>query len=269
MRPNRHHEHDPELDESPPQHSGVRLRDERSGVLMVLPLNSQPLNSQPLNSQPISAEPSTGYSQFMEHAYITGVSTLPLVMMIALGVGAAMVLQTTMAPTPPSSELGRMLVVVVMRELAPLLTAVVIAGQWGRALSLDLGAARPRNVSSWPRITGTMVASCALAVHFAISGMLGAYGMSQALTVRTFDAVRAGFHMELAWFDLPLFVLKTGGLGGIVAWLGSREARGAETPAEVAEAASRVFVRSLLLGGMFSIGLTLLTYALVGAPAPP
>lgn len=248
--------HEPEIDETP-QESGVRVRsnDELDDVVPDAPRD---------DDEAVSA-----YGLFMQHAYITGVSTLPLIMTIALGVGSAMVLQTTMAPTPPSSELGRMLVVVVMRELAPLLTAVVIAGHWGRALSMDLRSGRPLDMASWPRIMGTMVASSALAVYFAVSGMLGAYLMSQALTVRTFDAVREGFHMELAWFDLPLFAVKTGGLGAIVAWLGSREARRAGTPADVAEASSRVFVRALMLGGVFSIGLTMALYALTGAPAPP
>lgn len=244
-----HDGHAPESDDTPHE-SGVRLRAD--------------------DDAPIAeADDTTGYALFMQHAYVTGVSTLPLIMTIAVGVGAAMVLQTTMAPTPPSSELGRMLVVVVMRELAPLLTAVVIAGQWGRAWSMDLRAGRPRDMATWPRITGTMVASCALAVHFGVTGMLGAYGMSQALTLRTFDAVRAGFHMELAWFDLPLFVTKTCGLGAIVAVLGSRAARHARSPVEVAEASSWVFVRVLIGGGMFSIGLTMLLYAVVGAPLPP
>lgn len=240
-----------ELEHTPPAESGVRE------VL-----------ARPDQHDDTGAEV-TAYALFMEHAYVTGVSTLPLIMSIALGVGSAMVLQTTMAPTPPSTELGRMLVVVVMRELAPLLTAVVIAGQWGRALSMDLRSGRPLDMASWPRITGTAVACAALAVHFAVTGMFGAYVTSQALTIRTFDAVREGFHMELAWFDLPLFMAKTGGLGAIVAWLGSREASQVSTPESVAEAASRVFVRALVIGGVFSIGLTMVLYAIVGAPLPP
>jgi phospholipid/cholesterol/gamma-HCH transport system permease protein len=255
MLAERVHTAEPELDDTPPQQSGVRVRRGAAGA-EVRPLDGRPARV-------------SSYALFMEHAHITGVSTLPLVMTIAIGVGSAMVLQTTMAPTPPSTELGRMLVVVVMRELAPLFTAIIIAGQWGRALSMDLRSGRPLDMARWPRITGTAVACTALAVHFAIVGMLGAYGTSQAITVRTFDAVRAGFHMELAWFDLPLFVFKTGGLGAIVAWLGSREAQHAATPSDVAEAASRVFVRALVLGGMFSIGLTMVVYALVGPPLPP
>ena len=198
----------------------------------------------------------------LRQVLLSGVRALPLVAVVATGTGAAMVLQTTMAPTPPSGEFGRMLVAVVLRELAPLLTTVLVAGHSGGVMACEF---RPRE-ALWPRIAGTMLAVWTLAIHFAAIAMLAGYAVSRSLTLRTFDAVRAGFVQELAWFDAPLFLLKTAGLGAIVGFAACRAARLSATREAVA---SRAFVGALLAGSGYSIGITVILYAFVGAPAPP
>ena len=73
-------------------------------------------------------------SEVVQQLFVSGVRALLLVCVIGAGAGAAIVLQSMMAPAPPSSEFGRMLVVLVLRELAPLLTAIVMAGHSGTAM---------------------------------------------------------------------------------------------------------------------------------------
>jgi phospholipid/cholesterol/gamma-HCH transport system permease protein len=223
---------------------------------------------------PRDDEATSAWGQFVARAYLTGVRSLWLVQAIAGGVGAAMVLQTTMAPMPPSAELGRMLVVVVLRELAPLFSALVIAARAGTlpgeesqapaeaARALGVEAARP---------LGVIVAAVALAIHFAVVAMLSAFLTSSWLTIRTLDAVREGFVQELMWFDLPLFVAKSAGVGAIIAYLvRTRLDRAvAESPARAATAASDVVVGTLFAGSVFSVGVTLALYAVVGPPPPP
>ena len=202
----------------------------------------------------------------LRQVHIAGVRALPLVCLVAAGTGAAIVLQTSMAPTAPSAEFGRMLVVVVLRELAPLLTALIVVGHSGTAVAAELGPDQPVG----PRVAGTTIALSVLAVYFAAIAMLAGYAVSQMLTLRTFDAVRAGFEQELAWFDVPLFLVKTCGLGAIVGYISCRFAlEAASSAAKAARAASRSYVWTLLLAGAFSIGITAARYLITGAPQPP
>lgn len=197
----------------------------------------------------------------------SGVRALPLVCVVAFGTGGAIVLQTTMAPTPPSGEFGRMLVVVVLRELAPLLTATLIAGHSGTAMAADL---RHHPSAAHPRVLAIAIAVFALSIYFAMVAMLGGYMVSAAFTLRTVDAVHAGLQQELGWLDLPLFVLKTGGLGWLVGSLAHKNATTAkDDPVQIAEGASRTFVRSLLYGAVYSASLTFVLYLITGAPQPP
>jgi phospholipid/cholesterol/gamma-HCH transport system permease protein len=233
--------------------------------------------------------PRTPRSLLVRHLALSGVRALPLVLVVAMGSGAAIVLQSTMAPTPPSAEFGRMLVVVVLRELSPLLTALVIAGHSGTALTAELrptelslltSSGTPGHVRAisgnqpmpllWPRILATALANFVLAVYFAAAAMLSAMLVSRALTIRTLSAVQSGLEHELAVFDLPLFLVKTLGLGAIVGAFACRfavEAR--RIPVEIAHGASRSFVYSLLACTVYSAGISFAVYAVVGAPPPP
>lgn len=201
----------------------------------------------------------------VRQVYATGVRTLPLAWVVAFGAGAAIVLQTTMAPEPPSSEFGRMLVVVVVRELAPLFSALLVAGSAGATLCAESRDGSP----DWPRVLGSAIAVVCLAVHFAAVAMLGGFLVSQLLTLRTFEAVRSGLEQELAWFDLPLFVVKAGGLGAIVATIACRLPLAGRSTTALAAAMGRMFTLALLVCALYSAGITGALYAWLGAPPPP
>jgi ABC-type transporter Mla maintaining outer membrane lipid asymmetry permease subunit MlaE len=146
-------------------------------------------------------------------------------------------------------------------------SATMMAAELG---PLELALVRDAGPKLWPRIAATSIASLALAIHFAAVAIIGAFLVSQLVTLRTFDAVREGLQRELAWFDLPLFAGKSLGLGMIVGWFGCHfaiEAR--SSPSEIARASSRAFVSSLMAGAVYSIGLTIVLYAIIGAPQPP
>ncbi len=70
----------------------------------------------------------------------TGFEALPLVSAVALLLGSSIVFQTSlMVPGADGALLGKILVAVVLRELAPLITAIVVAGRSGTAIATELG----------------------------------------------------------------------------------------------------------------------------------
>jgi phospholipid/cholesterol/gamma-HCH transport system permease protein len=199
-----------------------------------------------------------------QQIFVCGVQALPLVCVVAAGSGAAIVLQTGIMAPPPSGELGRMLVVVVLRELTPLVTAIVVTGHSAAMIATET---QRRGAS---HVLGTIVSMLALTVYFGVVAILAGYLTSQLLTLRSFEAVKGGFQQELRWLDLPLFVVKGAGLGAIVGRCArSRPGASPGSPTEIAVWSRRAFTASLVGCMAYSGCATVVFYALVGPPAPP
>lgn len=211
----------------------------------------------------IAGERGQETSPLVRQVFATGVRALPLVCAVGLGSGVAIVLQTGIMAPPPSGELGRMLVVVVLRELSPLVTAIVVAGHSGAGLT-GLAASEPE-APAWPRIGALAIATPVLTIYFAAVAVTGGYLVSQLLTLRTFEAVRAGLVQELAPSDLVLFLVKTAGLGAIVGLCALRAGR---RPADE-DAPGRAFAATLLVAMLYSGAVTVAFYLWRGPPLPP
>ena len=202
-------------------------------------------------------------SGVVQEVFATGVQALPLVCVVGAGAGAGIVLQTGIMAPPPSGELGRMLVVVVLRELTPLVTAIVVAGHSGAALATD------HQRAGASRVLGMVVSVLALTVYFGAVAIVAGYLTSQLLTLRSFDAVRDGLQQELRLLDLPLFLVKSAGLGAIVALSAQPAPAEGRSTQPIAALVRRAFATSVLACMAYSGAVTFAFYALVGPPAPP
>ncbi|HVR20603.1 MAG TPA: ABC transporter permease, partial [Polyangiaceae bacterium] len=109
----------------------------------------------------------------------TGFQAVGLVSAIGALLGATIVIQTELVvPSADSSLIGKILVAVVLRELAPLLTAIVVAGRSGTAIATELGNMKanseifalsslgidPLRFVVWPRMAGAIVGVMVLTV---------------------------------------------------------------------------------------------------------
>lgn len=212
----------------------------------------------------------------------TGVQALGLVSSIALFVGATIIIQTGMlVPAATGEILGQILVAVVLRELAPLGTAIIIAGRSGTAISAELGGMQvnsevlalsslgidPLRYVVLPRMLGVVVSTLVLMVYFSVVAILGGYVVSLPIISPSFGALRAGFALALGPADIFLFLGKGVGLGTIVAWASCHyglKVRG--SPTEVPQMASRAVVTSLLGCVVFNTAVTAAFYWAVGSP---
>src|ERR1041384_3815843 len=112
----------------------------------------------------------------------TGVQALSLVSAIAMLIGASIIIQTNMMMPADGELIGRVLVAVVLRELAPLITAIVVAGRSGTAIATELGNMKvnsevlalsslgvdPMRYVVLPRMIGCVVSVVALMIYFSI-----------------------------------------------------------------------------------------------------
>lgn len=213
--------------------------------------------------------------------FFTGFEALPLVSLIALLVGATIIVQAQITSELPAEIIGMLLVAVVLREVAPLVTAVVVAGRSGTAIATELGNMKvnqevlalvsagidPHRFVVFPRLVGAVTSVLVLTVYFGAMAIIGG-GIASAFLGRfSFAALRSGFMSALLPADLPLFLLKGSGLGVIVGWLSCHFGLEVGTsPTEVPQRASQAVVFSMLACVVFNTAVTIGFYWIAGPP---
>jgi phospholipid/cholesterol/gamma-HCH transport system permease protein len=211
----------------------------------------------------------------------TGVQALSLVSVIAFLLGASIIIQTNLMGSADGELLGKVLVAVVLRELAPLVTAIVIAGRSGTAMATELGNMKvnsevlalsslgidPPRFIVLPRLVATIVSVLVLMIYFSVVAIFGAFVVAQLTATASWGSLYSGVSRGVMPFDLGLFLLKGVGLGAIVGWLCCHYGLQVKSsPTEVPQQASRAVVMSLLCGVVYSTFVTALFYWLVGPP---
>jgi len=125
----------------------------------------------------------------------TGVEALGIVSLIALAIGAVIIVEgNTLLPRfGQSGLLYQILIVIITRELGPVLTAFIIIARSGTAIATELGnmvvsheieayvsvGINPISYLAVPRVLGVTIAMVALTVYFNFFGLVGSYLVSQ------------------------------------------------------------------------------------------
>ena len=212
----------------------------------------------------------------------TGVQAVSLVSVIGLLIGATIVIQTSiMVPGADCELFGKIIVAVVLRELSPLITAIIVAGRSGTAIATELGNMKvggeilglsslgidtPRFIVL-PRLVASVASVIVLMVYFSVVAVLAAALIGQAVLGPSPVELRSGIARALLPLDLGLFVAKGVGLGTIVGWLACHYGlQVRSSPTEVPKQASAAVVRILLGAVMYDTALTFIFYWLIGPP---
>ncbi len=213
----------------------------------------------------------------------TGVQALSLVSVIGLLIGASIIIQTNMMMPADGELIGRVLVAVVLRELAPLITAIVVAGRSGTAIATELGNMKvnsevlalsslgvdPLRYVVLPRLVACVVSVVALMIYFSIVSLSGAFLIGILWSGASLSSFQQGVAGSVMPHDLVLFLVKGVGLGTIVGWLSCHFGLEVKSsPTEVPQQASRAVVMSLLGCVVYNTALTAGFYWLVGPPIP-
>jgi phospholipid/cholesterol/gamma-HCH transport system permease protein len=163
-----------------------------------------------------------------------GVALLPMFLFVALALGFLVIGQTVsaLARVGATEYLGSTMVIVIVRELGPLLAAMLVLARVGTAHVIELGTARalgevealealgidPVHYLIVPRVIGMAVGVFALTVYLIIgalvSGYLFAFLQDVPLTPGDYFKELAN---ALSWLDFALLALKTVAFGFFIA----------------------------------------------------
>jgi phospholipid/cholesterol/gamma-HCH transport system permease protein len=204
-----------------------------------------------------------------------GVRLLPMFLFLAAALGLVVIGQTVSWLTRVGAiqYLGTVMVVVVVRELGPLLTAMVVLARVGTANVVELGTARalgevealealgidPVHYLVVPRVLGMATSMFALTVYMIlgalVSGYLWAFLQDVPLLPSEYFRQFAG---ALGWMDFLLLGLKTTSFGGIIALVTSyhglaQPLRLEEVSAATVSAVTQSVVACVVLDALFML----------------
>lgn len=217
---------------------------------------------------PGSAASQVSWRIAVRQVFFTGFQALPLVSAIALLVGTTISIQThLLAAQIPGEIVGKLMFAVILRELAPMATAIIVAGRSGTAMATELGNMKvnseifalnsmgidPLRILVFPRIVGSIVSVLVLTVYFGAIALVGGYIVGLVINPQALEALRSGFVAAVVPSDIILFVVKCVGLGTLVGWLCCHfglEVR--NSPTEVPQRTSQAVVMTLLCCVLFN-----------------
>ena len=163
-----------------------------------------------------------------------GIALLPMFLFIALALGFVVVGQTVsaLAKFGQINFLGSTMVIVIVRELGPLLAAMLVLARVGTAHVIELGTARalgevealealgidPVHYLIVPRVIGTALGIFALTIYLIIGALVSGYLF---VFLQDVPLTPGDYFSEitnaLTWLDFVLLALKTTAFGFFIA----------------------------------------------------
>lgn len=209
--------------------------------------------------------------------YFTGFQALALVSTLALATGSILILQGmgNLTLLGGTQMIGSFLVVVLVREAGPLLTALVVIARSGTAVASELGNMRanreidalssmginPLSYIVFPRVVGGVISVLCLAYYFILIALIGGYFVTHALHKMPFNFYMDSLLKAFAKEDVLIFFLKNSFSGMIIFVVCCYQGLSVKrSPHEVPQATTQAVVKSIIYVTVFNIAVTAYFY---------
>ncbi|MBI5887093.1 MAG: ABC transporter permease [Deltaproteobacteria bacterium] len=164
-------------------------------------------------------------SVLLKQIYFAGFEAVPIVSWIALALGIIIVTQSFSILPKVGGEglIGDILVWVVIREIGPIFSAIIVVARSGTAIASELGSMKiskeltaleiigidPMHYLIAPRVIGTCISVFVLTFYFEIIAVLGGYLLAGFGKRMTFSVYIADVLASLGFAEIGSSVLKS------------------------------------------------------------
>jgi phospholipid/cholesterol/gamma-HCH transport system permease protein len=217
------------------------------------------------------------YDELLRQIVYTGVEGLDVTAFLGLAVGAIITAQTLAFVNGTSSQqiLGDAMRLVVVRELGPLLTAIIVIARSGSSITVDLGNAVQRGELELmesmgvdpvrylvvPRLIGVTVSTVCLGLAFDVFAVIGGFFASRLIVATPLAVVLSVASNRLDPADVWLGVAKCAAFGLVIATIATFEGLSARgTALELPRATRRSVVYALVACVGIDVVATVWTY---------
>lgn len=209
--------------------------------------------------------------------YFTGWQALPLISLLSLATGVVAILQSSaqLSLLGNMDFVGNLLVVVIVRELGPLITALVVIARSGTAVASELGNMRanaeiealeamgihPLSYIIFPRLVGGVVSVLCLAVYFNLNALVGGFLVTSFVHHMSFEMYTDALAQAMTHNDVLLFLAKNTFSGLIIFSISSYQGlQVKQSSHEVPQVTTKAVVNSIIYVVSFNLLVTLLFY---------
>jgi len=219
----------------------------------------------------------TVFSVVSAQIYFTGWQALPLVSLLSLATGVVAILQSSaqLSLFGNVDFVGNLLVVVIVRELGPLITALVVIARSGTAVASELGNLRanreiealesmgihPLSYIVFPRLLGGVVSVLCLAFYFNLNALMGGFLITSLVHHMSYQVYTDALAQALSSHDVVLFLVKNGFSGLIIFSISCYQGLLVQQSShEVPQRTTKAVVDSIIYVVLFNLSMTLLFY---------
>jgi phospholipid/cholesterol/gamma-HCH transport system permease protein len=170
----------------------------------------------------------------VKQIYFTGVQGFKTITPIALVIGMLTIVQMfVIAPRIGAEDLiGKVLIAIIVRELGPLLTAIIIIGRSGTAIATEIAnmmvsdefdalesiGIDPIRFIVYPRVAGMMISLTCLVIYFNVVGLLGGFLVARVIGISLpFETFFNTLFSAMSIMDLVVIVFKSLFMGAAIA----------------------------------------------------
>lgn len=209
--------------------------------------------------------------------YFTGFQALPLISTLALCTGSILILQGmgNLTLLGGTEMIGNFLIVVLSREAAPLLTALVVIARSGTAVASEVGNMRanreiealesiginPLSFIVFPRVIGGVISVMCLAFYFNVVALIGGFFLTKFFHNMPFNFYSESLLQAFAKEDVYEFILKNSFSGMIIFVVCCYQGLSVKkSPHEVPQVTTQAVVKSVIYVTVFNLVVTALFY---------
>jgi phospholipid/cholesterol/gamma-HCH transport system permease protein len=218
----------------------------------------------------------TLYGVISAQIYFTGYQAMPLIGFLAIGSGALIALQSMqMTLFGGIDYVGKFMIMIVVRELGPLLTALIVIARSGTAVASELGSMQvnkeldalksiginPLSFVIFPRLVGGVISVICLSFYFVLFATVSGALVCRSLKGMPFDLFFTSLSQAAGLSDVIIFIIKNlmGGLiiFSVCCYQGLQVEK---SPHEIPQATTKAVVKSTVYVLLFNMILTLYFY---------
>jgi phospholipid/cholesterol/gamma-HCH transport system permease protein len=217
------------------------------------------------------------FSVISAQIYFTGWQAMPLISVLALASGSVVIMQSTaqLALFGGGEMIGNLMIMIIFREVAPLLTALIVIARSGTAVASEIGNMRvnreiealevigidPLSFIVFPRLVGGIISVMCLAFYFVAVAILGGFLITRMVNDMPFsfycDSLANAFTKEDVW----IFLVKNCFSGAIIFVNCCYQGLLVEQSShEVPQATTRAVMNSVIFVVLFNLVMTTLFY---------
>lgn len=217
------------------------------------------------------------FSVISAQIYFTGWQAVPLISALGIASGSVVIMQssTQLSLLGGQDMIGGLLVAIIVREVGPLLTALIVIARSGTAVASEIGTMKvnneivalesmginPLSYIVFPRIVGGVISVLCLSFYFIIVALMGGFLITKLVHNLSFNFYLDSIAKSFEAADLFLFLVKNLFSGSIIfvvsCYQGFQVQR---SPNEVPQVTTKAVVQTIIYVTLFNLITTTLFY---------